>query len=268
MPKPKTFPGRKKGEKIFLFLHRHPLSFLRFFGIAVAMIIIPLFVVFLLYVAGLNIDTTSSFLGSFEPFAEDPPERTLELFIVFISSYFLFVWAVFLVGWIDYYLDVSIITNRRLIDINQDRLFARSISECDLVDVEDAKAKVHGVLSTFFHFGDVFVQTAGAQENFELSHVPNPYQIARKIVDLHEQAVAEEEKREAREIGKTIAEKNQKNVNSVKKEIPKTRRMVRLGEKEEARRKRMKESAEEAIEDMKKDVSDFENKARSDMGGG
>ena len=110
------------------------------------------------------------------------------------------------------------------------------------------------------------MQTAGTQENFELSHIPNPYRIARKIIDLHERAVAEEEKREAREIGKTIALKNKKEKKK-KGEIPKTRRDVRRSRLDEERRRKIRKSAESAMEEMRRDVADFERQARTDMGG-
>jgi len=263
------FPGKAKDEKIFLFLRRHPFSFLPFLALILAMILIPLILVVSFSFSGFNLDSVVSFLSNFSFFADVPStelsERAFEIVVVLSSAYFLFTLGVFLTAFIDYYLDVVIITNRRIVDINQDRLFARSISECDIVDVEDAKAKIHGMLGTLFHFGDVLVQTAGTQENFELDHIPNPYRIARRIVDLHEQGVAEQEKEQAHEIGRTIVKRSgkQRTEKFAKSEIPETRRMSRLARQGKVKRKRLEDSARLAMEEIKKNVVNFEKRAES-----
>lgn len=245
---PKTFPGQEKGEKIYLFLRRHPLSFLGFLLMTIFMILAP----FIVYYA-----TTQ--IGGIE--ASDLARKII---IVIASAYTLFVLGFFLVGWIDYYLDVVIITNRRLIDINQDRLFARNIAEANLVDVEDVNAEVKGILNTLFHFGTVHVQTAGTLLNFEFKFIPNPYKVAKMIADLHEEAVEEEEKREAREIGETIVEKtgdsndvSQEEITSAAKKLSerkrqkKTRPMTRqeIRHKEEDKPHDYKEYGESDLED-------------------
>lgn len=105
-----------------------------------------------------------------------------------------------LFGFVDYYLDVYIVTNERIVDISQNGFFKRDIAELHLHQVQDVSAKEEGFFSTMFHYGDVTIQTAGERENFVFRSVPHPYIISKKIVDLHE-AQLEESQREELELG-------------------------------------------------------------------
>jgi uncharacterized membrane protein YdbT with pleckstrin-like domain len=107
--------------------------------------------------------------------------------------YALVVLSLLLFGFIDYYLDVDIVTNRRIVDIEQNGLFKRKISELSIDQVEDVSATVYGFFPTLLHFGDVDIQTAGSRPNFLFGYAPHPYSISKKILDLHDQAMAEEE---------------------------------------------------------------------------
>jgi hypothetical protein len=185
------FPGQLPGEKVIYFTRRHPLSFLGMILFALAMIILPAIVYLIV------INTSVLQLVDWQ----------MRIMIVIASAYFLFVLGFLLVAWIIYYFDVVIITNARIVDITQENLFARKISEANLTDVEDVNAEVKGILPTFFHFGTVHVQTAGTAENFEFDYLPEPYKVSKLISDLHEQTVEEAETREAREIGEVIAER-------------------------------------------------------------
>ena len=43
---------------------------------------------------------------------------------------------------------------------------------------------IKGFLATVLHFGDVTVQTAGEQINFSFKSIPQPYQVAERILRL------------------------------------------------------------------------------------
>jgi hypothetical protein len=182
-----VFPGQIEGEKVLFFTRRHPLSFLGMVAIAIGMLVLPIAGFFIFGIAGLAI---SSF-------------GTKLIFAIF-GAYILFVMGFFLVAWINYYYDVVIITDNRVVEISQEALFTRRVAEANLVDVEDVNAEVKGILNTLFHFGTVNVQTAGAAENFEFLSLPNPYRISKMISDLHQKTVEESERQEAKEIGRSI----------------------------------------------------------------
>ena len=115
-------------------------------------------------------------------------ELSRPIMILSISSYYLFIWLFFFFSFIDYYLDVWIITNERIVDIQQLGFFSRVISEHRLYRIQDVTSEIHGPLATFFRFGEVHIQTAGAKQRFYFSEVPHPNNIRNLIIDLSEKS--------------------------------------------------------------------------------
>lgn len=109
---------------------------------------------------------------------------------LFVSGWwFLAIWIIFFIVWTDYYLDVWVITSKRIIDIEQRNLFSRSTSECRIEKIQDISVEVHGLLATFLHFGNVRVQTAGESENFILLNIPDP-QAVKDIIFKEQEETA------------------------------------------------------------------------------
>ena len=106
------------------------------------------------------------------------------ILILGMSIYYLFTILFFFHSFVDFYLDVWIITNKRIINIEQMGLFARIISEQKLSRVQDVTSEVKGILETIFGFGHVFIQTAGEEQRFNFWQVPNAHDIAREIHEV------------------------------------------------------------------------------------
>jgi len=106
------------------------------------------------------------------------------LIVLFSSFYFLFFWLFSFFSFIDYYLDIWIISNKRIIDVDQRGFFSRVISEQKIVNMQDVTSESHGVFPTIFKFGEVHVQTAGAKSRFIFEEVPNPDKIRDMIIKL------------------------------------------------------------------------------------
>ncbi|MBI3232362.1 MAG: hypothetical protein HYZ51_04780 [Candidatus Doudnabacteria bacterium] len=106
---------------------------------------------------------------------------------LFVQVYTLFLTLSLFLIWLIYYLNVQIITDRRIVDIDQVGLFHHEVSELHIENIEDVTSDVSGVLGTIFNYGDVFVQTAGTVDRFEFSDVPSPGAINKLILDLYEQ---------------------------------------------------------------------------------
>src|SRR3990167_7284967 len=78
------------------------------------------------------------------------------------------------VHWLEFYLDVWVVTNERVINVDQRRLFSRRVSEVRLAQVQDITSEVEGFLHTFFKFGDINLQTAAESGKFTFKNIPNP----------------------------------------------------------------------------------------------
>ncbi len=162
------FPNQKPGEYVLMFLRRHWITPVRIIFTSTLFSFIP----FSLYVAVINY---TNFLDS---------EIFRGLFTLFLSAYALFVVMYSFGMFIDYYLDVWIVTNKRIINIEQKALFARIISEKELGRMQDITSEVKGFWATVLHYGDVHIQTAGETERFIFRKVPYAEEVSRKISNL------------------------------------------------------------------------------------
>ncbi len=99
----------------------------------------------------------------------------LLLIVVFAYTYF-----------VTFYLNLLILTNDRLLYIEQQGLFSRIISELDLYRIQDITSEMEGVFASVFHYGTLLLQTAGKMEEFNIKNVPQPENLRKIILDLAE----------------------------------------------------------------------------------
>jgi hypothetical protein len=90
------------------------------------------------------------------------------------SLWGLVLWAMFWQFWTTYYMDIWVVTNRRIIDIDYQRLFDRNIAILRLDRVQDVATHVKGVVGTLLRYGSVTVQTAGSDKEFVIDQIANP----------------------------------------------------------------------------------------------
>lgn len=102
-----------------------------------------------------------------------------------------FVWCMFFVMWTNYYLDVLVITNKRLIDMEQFVLFRRDEVIVPLEQIEDMKVEVTGILATVFGYGNLQIQTAGAARETMIKNIMRPEIAHAKITHAKESLIHE-----------------------------------------------------------------------------
>ena len=88
--------------------------------------------------------------------------------------------------WVLHYFDSFIITDLRIIDIDQTGLFKRTVSETTFDKVQDVTYAVVGVLATAMDYGTVNVQTAGTVSKIELDHVPRPKHVQQIVLEAQQ----------------------------------------------------------------------------------
>jgi uncharacterized membrane protein YdbT with pleckstrin-like domain len=86
-----------------------------------------------------------------------------------------------LLDWMNDELDLFIITDTRIIGIDQVSALTRSVSECSLDRVQEVNAQTSGILETIFGFGDVHIRTASETSNMVIRYAPDPIENARRI---------------------------------------------------------------------------------------
>jgi Bacterial PH domain len=109
-------------------------------------------------------------------------ETHLPIILYGISLWLLFTMMMSFMIWTHYYLDLWIITDRRIIVIDQIQFFNRKVSSFRLERLQDIKVSVNGIIPTFLNFGTLRAQTASAAEsNFMTTGLPEPRELQSLI---------------------------------------------------------------------------------------
>lgn len=84
--------------------------------------------------------------------------------------------------WTSYFLDLWVITDRRIIVIDQINFFNRKVSNFRLERLQDIKVTIKGIIPTLLNYGTVRAQTASAAEsNFTSTGLPAPRELQSLI---------------------------------------------------------------------------------------
>ncbi len=161
-------PNQEPDEKGELLLRRHWFTLLVQFLIYLILFLTPILF----------------FSFMWNTFLSEEASSTIYAFtIMLISAYYLAIMVFMFQEFLDFYLDVWVITTERVIAIEQKGLFARELSEQKLFRVQDVTAEVKGIFPTLLNYGNVYVQTAGEQIRFIFKNVPNAPGVAQLIND-------------------------------------------------------------------------------------
>lgn len=115
-----------------------------------------------------------------------PPGNVFWFFSYLYSLWLLVLWISFFSQWTKYYLDVWFVTEKRIIIVNQKRLFHREIFNVRFDRIQDVSIEVNGLISTFVGFGNVRVQTASEDNTeFFLNTVRRPEEVRKVIFSQH-----------------------------------------------------------------------------------
>ena len=161
----------EENERILLVLHRHWFVLVRELSAAVLMIF-----------AGIMAYSMRSLwytLGNTE---------TVNAVVLFLLSlYTLLILALSFAIWINYRLDVWIVTTKRVVDVEQRGLFNREVSEFLVANIQDITTDVPTMIMTLFDFGNMTIQTAG-QKNFTVHEIPHLEKAKQIILDCSRKA--------------------------------------------------------------------------------
>jgi len=98
----------------------------------------------------------------------------------------LVLWMYFFASWSDHWLDAWIVTNKRVIDIEQHGFFRRQVSSFPIDRIQDVTFKINGPIAMWLHFGDVRIQTASISDDLIMKQIPFPEDVKETIVQVIE----------------------------------------------------------------------------------
>ncbi len=107
-------------------------------------------------------------------------EAGTEILGLYVFFYFLFVSFLWLIGfysWTNYYLDLWILTDKRLVSVDQKGFFSREVSSIRLDKIQDINIETHGLLDTVLGIGIIKVQSAGTDREFIMYGMRNPTEV-------------------------------------------------------------------------------------------
>jgi len=171
IPKNVRFAGQQNGEKALILLRRHIITNVPWFvgGCLVLLAIFPL--------------GRFSFLVTTSPFLRN----------LFLFGWLLLGLGIFWAGFLSWYFNVNIISNKRVVDIDFYDLIYREVTDAEIEKIQDVTHKMGGILGIFLNYGDIYIQTAGTKPEIEFLKIPRPAQVAETI-----QRLIEKEKKEAK----------------------------------------------------------------------
>ncbi|KPJ57225.1 hypothetical protein AMJ49_01270 [Parcubacteria bacterium DG_74_2] len=168
-----------ENEKIYLIKRRHPIALrMELFPEIFIFLIIAILTIFLLVSPS---PSWPNWLIKFVPTLSQFKIRYLLLF--FFSLLLLFFWQIIFLVITYYYLDCWIVTNQRTIHTELKGLFSQVFSSVPHDKIQDITIDVQGILPTFFHFGNLQIQTAGEFRKFIFYQIPEPEKTKEVIFD-------------------------------------------------------------------------------------
>ena len=154
--------------------------------------------------------------------------------------------------WVSWWSDVFVLTNYRVIDVQQHGFFDRKYSEANLSNIQDVSQEISGVFPTMLNYGDVLVQTAGANVKISITDVGNPQEQAVYILKQQQIHIADQDDSLSAEDLIRLLAKHRKDLDNLAKEekdekLKDIDEQVKKAKKEKAKR-RVKTDKKEHIE--------------------
>lgn len=110
--------------------------------------------------------------------------------VIFITAaWWLGMFMAFAAMFTNYYLDILIVTNQRVIDVEQLGLFARDVTSAPLQNIEDVKVEIVGILPSLLDFGNLHIQTAAAMREIVIYGIHHPNKVRDAVIAAHTKTI-------------------------------------------------------------------------------
>lgn len=159
-----TFETQETQETILLFLRQHPITNLGWLLGTFVLMLLPW--VLTPIIVGIRL------------IPENMPKG---YFVVIPLLWYLGTVGYAFTNFLHWYYNVYIVTDERVVDIDWISLMYKQISSAQLDKIQDVTYKQGGILDSFFDYGNVLIQTAGTDPNFEFESVPKPAKVVQQI---------------------------------------------------------------------------------------
>ncbi len=166
-PSDVRFETQAEEEEIILFLRQHIFTTFGWITVSIVLLLLPSFVIPLIM--------NSNFI---------PADLPGGYFIVLPLLWYVGTFGYILMNFLYWYFNIYIVTNQRIVDVDWVNLLYKQFSSTGLEKIQDVNFRQAGIFDLFFDYGDVHIQTAGKEQNFEFASVPRPDDVVSQINDL------------------------------------------------------------------------------------
>ena len=157
---------RPEDEQVLLVVHKHPATLL---GEA-ALTLVPGFTILWLLIL---------FRGSPLTLADASVHAIITLLVPFC---FLILWTILAIQWTNYYLDMFIVTDRRILYTSQINFTERTTTQWNIHDVSRASVHFGGLFESFFHYGSITIEGREETMAAKITGIPDPEYVAAVIL--------------------------------------------------------------------------------------
>lgn len=166
----KHFRGQTQDEEVILFLRKHWIVLLKFF-----FYLLLLIVMLILNTTILLITVSSSPLSSV-PF--------LRIYFT-VSGLLMLIFGIYIfTNLINYYLDIVIITNLRVVEVHKTIFFKNKVHAVDLKNIQEINADKEGFIANSLGFGNIILSSHTANFEKMLITIPTPHYYADVITKV------------------------------------------------------------------------------------
>lgn len=152
----------KEGEDVLLVVRQYPIAFSTPFLIGLLLFLLPFFLLFPLFSWG---------------------KWGIVIFIILVLVALYYA----LDRFVNWYFNCGIITDERVIDVDQDGFFDRIVSEVPYYKIDDVSYNIKGLKQSTFKYGDVVVAIRGYRSNVTLKNIRKPWIVQELILEIERQ---------------------------------------------------------------------------------
>lgn len=159
--------NQEPNEKVILFLRRHFITNLSWITGTILLTATPVLIGYIIHTTNIPFTLLSN--------------RFIFLILIF---YYLIVLSYAFVNFINWFYNIGIVTNRRVLDIDFTNLSSINVAATSVKEIEDVTYTQQGFTQQFYNFGDVKMQTATKTEDFIFEKTPKPAEVVNIVSQL------------------------------------------------------------------------------------
>lgn len=95
---------------------------------------------------------------------------------------FLILWTILAIQWTNYYLDMLVVTDRRIFYTTQINFTQRTINQWNILDVRHVNVRFGNLFESFFNYGSIEIEAHDESGSTKISGIPDPEYVSAVIL--------------------------------------------------------------------------------------